>query len=77
MSAEILRDTMPGNTANPSTDLLDCRHQREAEHHGPGQTISELRTDLTVGCDTAGIVVRRPCHQTRSKAPQKAEWASL
>jgi hypothetical protein len=69
--SQIVRNATPGHTSDLGSHLLDHDHQGKREHKGPGQRIAELRTDLTVGGDTACIVVRGPGDQAGTKrSPQ-------
>src|SRR5690348_321937 len=59
---------VPGNSATCSTtnsraDLLNCRHERIREQHGPTDVESKLRTGLAVGCDPRWIIIGSPGHQ--------------
>jgi hypothetical protein len=60
MPPQITSDAKAGHPADPRADLLDRCHQRVAEQQRPGEAISELRADLRIGGDAAGIVIRRP-----------------
>jgi hypothetical protein len=40
-----------------------------AEHQRPGQAVAELRADLGVGGDPAGVVIRRSGDQARPEYP--------
>ena len=57
MPPEIGGDAAPGDAADPGADLLDRGHQRIGEHHRPADGVAELRADLGIGRDAAGIVV--------------------
>jgi hypothetical protein len=72
--AQISGDAKAGDAADPRADLLDRRNQRIAEHQRPGQAVAELCTDLGIGGDAAGIVVRRAGDEAR---PQHLEQLSL
>src|SRR5262249_13384127 len=52
------RYAVPGDAADAGGNLLDCRHQRKGQHHGPADAVAELRAGLAVGADARGIVVR-------------------
>ncbi len=58
MPPQVAGDAVSGDAADAGADLLDRHHQRIAEHQRPGQAKAELRADLRIGRDTAGIVVR-------------------
>ena len=68
--AEVARDAPARDAPDLGADLLDARHQRVREQHGPEQPIAELRPDLGVRRDAAGVVVGRPRDQPR---PQRLE----
>ncbi len=70
MMLEIAGDAAPGHPADPRADLLDRAHQRPGEEHHPGKAEAELRADLRVSGDAAGIVVRRASDEAR---PQHLE----
>ena len=63
MPPQIVRDTAPGHAADLGADQLDRDEQRITHHHRPGEPQPELRADLAVRADAAGIVVRRAGHQ--------------
>jgi hypothetical protein len=52
MLADIAGDPLAGRSADTGADLLDRYHQREGEHHRPGNRKTKLRAGLTVGADT-------------------------
>src|SRR5262249_10454294 len=43
--------------ADAGGNLLDRRHQRKGQQHGPADAAAKLRAGLTVGADTGGIVI--------------------
>jgi hypothetical protein len=71
--AQIAGDAEAGDATDPRANLLDRCHQRVAEHQRPGQAVPELRADLRIGGDAAGVVIRRPGDQAR---PQHLEQLS-
>ena len=50
---------------------LDDREQREGEGKGPREAIAELRPDLAVRADAAGVVVRRAGDEPRTELRQE------
>ena len=63
MSADIARQTMAGDAADPRRNFLDRRHQGKGQQHGPADAVAELRAGLAVGADPRGIVVGGPSDQ--------------
>ena len=59
MPLHIPGDANTGDAADVSRDFLNDDHQRKAENECPGEAVAELGTDLAMGADAAGIVVRR------------------
>src|SRR5208282_925555 len=53
-----------GNAAEARTDHLDCYHQRVGHHHGPQQTVAELRSGLRISGNAAGIIIGRAGNKT-------------
>ena len=73
MPAQIAGDAKAGDAADAGADLLDRDHQRVAEHQRRGQAVAELRADLRIGGDPAGIVIRRPGDQARPEHPEQLQ----
>src|SRR5271170_1649379 len=58
-----------GNAAEAGTDHLDSYHQRVGHHHGPQQTIAELRAGLRISGNAARIIIGRTGNETGSELP--------
>ena len=71
MPLQVAGDASAGYPADLGGDLLDCDHQRKAEDEGPREVITELRADLAVRADAAGIIVSRAGNQTGAEALEK------
>ena len=56
-----------GNATDACRHGLDRHHQRIAEQLSPEHGVPELRADLRIRGDTAGIVVRRAGDQARAE----------
>ena len=69
---QVLRDPLPGYSADTGANSLDRCHQRVAEQHGPAKGIAELRSDLAVGGNAARIVVGCTGDQPRPQYAQQA-----
>lgn len=67
MALQVVGDAMPRDRANARTDQLGDDQQRVAEHHDPREAEAELRANLAVGTDTAGIIIRRAGDQSGAK----------
>jgi hypothetical protein len=55
------------NPTNPGADFLNRRHKRVDERHGPKHGVPELCSHARVGCNSAGIVIRRASNQARTE----------
>ena len=55
--SQVRRDADAGHSADAGADLLNGSHQRICQYHRPEQGISELRSHLGIGADSAGIVI--------------------
>ncbi len=75
MRADVAGDALAGHAADARADLLDRRHQREAEQHHPAHRVAELRAGLRVGGDAARIVVGGAGDQSRAEPARAAPWA--
>ena len=71
MRANVAGNPLPGGAAHARADLLDRRHQREAEQHHPAHCVAELSPGLGVGGDAARIVVGGAGDQPRAKAAEQ------
>ena len=67
--AKVAGDAFTGDATDPGADLLYRDHQRVAEQHGPRNRKAELGACLTIGTDTAGVVVGGPGDEPRSEQP--------
>ena len=56
---KICRNPSTGYPSDIATGFLDSYHKRVAEEHGPQHSVAELGTDLGIGGNAAGIIVRR------------------
>ena len=72
VATQVRRDAAAGDAADAAADLLDHDHEGQAEQHGPGEPVAELRADLAVGGDPARVVVRGPGDQA---GPEPADHA--
>ncbi len=72
LTTQVTGNAGAGDAADLGCDLLDHRHQREAQHHRPGKAVAELCTDLAVGGDAARIVVGRAGDQAGAEPAKKA-----
>ena len=68
---------LAGDPPDARADQLDGRHQRQCEHHGPQQCVTELRAGLGIRGDAAGIVVGSAGDQSRSQEPEPLRDAEL
>src|SRR5262245_14502817 len=57
MPADIARYAVPRDAADAGGNLLDRRHQRKAQQHGPADAVAELCAGLAVGAHPRGVVV--------------------
>ena len=57
MPTQVGGDAVTHGSPNPGADLLDSRHQRIGEQHGPADTETKLGTGLAVRSNTRGIVI--------------------
>src|SRR5882757_9016582 len=71
MPAYIAGYAVAGDAADARRDLLDRRHQRKGQQHGPADAVTELRTGLAVGADPRRIVVGRAGDQSRAERLEK------
>ena len=71
MRADVAGNALAGHPAHARADLLDRRHQREAEQHHPAQRVAELRARLRVGGDPARIVVGGAGDQSRAEPAEQ------
>ena len=71
MRADVAGDALAGDPADARADLLDRRHQREAEQHHPAHRVAELRAGLRVGGDAARIVVGGAGDQSRAEPAEQ------
>jgi len=55
MLADIASDPLASRSTDTGADFLDSEHQREGEHHRPGDREAKLCAGLTVCADTGGI----------------------
>ena len=74
VAAQIGGDAETGDAADAGADLLNRGHQGIGEHHRPADGIAELRADLRIGGDAAGIVVGGAGDQSRAELGPKAEF---
>jgi len=74
MAAEVLGDASSRHAADPAADDLDDDHEGQAEQHGPGEAIAELRAHLAVGGDPTRIVVCGARDQSWAETPDQARW---
>src|SRR3546814_18171384 len=77
MAPQVTGDACPSHPPDFGSDLLDCDHERKAEHKGPGEAVAELSADLAVRADPAWIVVGSACYKARSECPSKAPRGTL
>jgi hypothetical protein len=73
VAADVARNSDTCHPADPRTDFLDPRHQRIAEQHRPQHRESELRANLRVGRDAAGIVVGSAGYDARTQLLKAAK----
>ena len=71
MRADVAGNALAGDPAHARADLLDRRHQREAEQHHPAHRVAELRAGLGVGGDAARIVVGGAGDQPRAEPAEQ------
>jgi len=71
VAAKVSGYAAPGDPADFGGDLLNDGEQGKAQDECPGQPIAELGTDLAVGADSAGVIIRRAGDQTRSQLGEK------
>src|SRR3546814_4056008 len=77
MAPQVTGDACPSHPPDFGSDLLDCDHERKAEHKGPGEAVAELSADLAVRADPAWIVVGSACYKPRSECPKKAPRGTI
>ena len=70
--ADVAGDAVAGHPADARADLLDRRHQREAEQHHPAHRVAELRAGLRIGGDAARIVVGGAGDQSRAEPGEQS-----
>jgi hypothetical protein len=71
MAPEIRGDPPARHPADLGRDDLDHGEQREAQRKGPRKLVAELRTDLAVRTNAAGIVVGGARNQPWAKPRQE------
>src|SRR3954452_1212579 len=72
MAAQVTDDPASRGPPDPRADLLDRRHQREGEQHGPADAEAELSSGLAISADAGRIVVGRARNEAR---PERTECA--
>jgi len=75
MLADIAGDPFASRSTDTGADFLDSDHQREGEHHRPGDREAKLCAGLTVCADTGGIVIRGTRDDTGADNLEKAKLA--
>src|ERR1700683_5083940 len=70
MSPNIPCDSDAAHAADSRADLLYRRHQRKRKEHGPEHAVAVLSSDLRIGGNPAGIVIRCSGNQTRAEFPE-------
>jgi len=65
MASDVFSDAVARDATDPRADGLNDDHQRQTEHHRPGEPISELRADLAISPDAARIIIRGTRDQAR------------
>src|ERR1019366_5689961 len=62
--------TLASREGRSITYLLDRRHERKGDEGSPNEGQTELCSGLRVCCDSGGVVIGRPGHQSRPHGPQ-------
>jgi hypothetical protein len=73
MPSNVARYAAPGDPTDPTADLLNHRHQRIAEKHGPTDSKAQLGSGLRICRDAARIVVRCAGNETGTQAAKQAQ----
>jgi len=70
MPANICGDAFACNTSNSRADFLDDRHQWIRKNYSPQHSVAELRADLRICADSAGIIVSGSGDQAGAEASE-------
>jgi len=71
VTPEVCCDAPARDSPDLGRDDLDDGQKREAQGEGPGEAVAELRADLAVRADAAGVVVGCPRDEARAEFRQE------
>ena len=66
----------PRDTPDVCADLLNGRHQRIRNEHGPEEAVAKLSADLRISTDSARIVAGSAGHESRPEHSQQSTCAA-